>query len=350
MKNLSLFNKIVYGFNILIALLTLMAFLLPFLTPKAFPILSVLTLFLPFFLLVNLLFSIYWMVQMKRQFILSGVLLLLGLPYFQRLYQFGESNPEKTENELVMMSFNVRLFNLYQWKKVASVKAMMDSLIKSEQPDLICLQEYSKIDIDIFNQYTHRHLVFFDKKQKSGHAIFSKFPILHKGKISLEGRGSSIIYADVLYKSDTIRLYSMHLKSVNITPDVNEIEDDLNNVTQERSKLMLKRMSESFAMQQKQAELLSSHREKVKHKVFIAGDLNNSAFSYVYRNVRGDLLDAFEEAGEGFGKSYDFKYYPARIDYIFIDPTFEVKSLKTHNKSSFSDHFPLVVRMQKEEK
>lgn len=347
MKNLNLFNKFIYGINILVALLTLLAFLLPFLTPKAFPILSVLTLFLPIFLFINLLFAIYWMIQMKRQFILSSLMLLLGLPYINRLYNFGEVEVVQDENELVLMSFNVRLFNMYQWKKNENVKKMMDSLITKDQPNFICLQEYSKNDLQIFNQYQYSHIVYFDKKHKSGHAIFSKYPLIQKGEISLEGRGSSIIFADVLYRSDTIRLYSMHLKSVNITPDVNEIEDDLNKVTQERSKQMLRRMSQSFAMQQRQSELLSNHRIGVKHKTIICGDLNNSAFSYVYRNVRGNLQDAFEEAGEGFGKTYDFKYYPARIDYIFVDPTYEVKSLKTYNQKSFSDHFPLVVRMKK---
>jgi hypothetical protein len=29
--------------------------------------------------------------------------------------------------------------------------------------------------------------------------------------------------------------------------------------------------------------------------------MNNSAYSYVYRNVKGKLKDCFEEAGTGFG-------------------------------------------------
>jgi hypothetical protein len=30
-------------------------------------------------------------------------------------------------------------------------------------------------------------------------------------------------------------------------------------------------------------------------------------------------LKDFEEAGKGFGETYKFRYYPARIDYIFAD-------------------------------
>jgi hypothetical protein len=46
--------------------------------------------------------------------------------------------------------------------------------------------------------------------------------------------------------------------------------------------------------------------------------MNNSAYSYVYRNIKG-TKDSFEEAGKGFGATYKFKYYPTRIDYIFAD-------------------------------
>jgi hypothetical protein len=30
--------------------------------------------------------------------------------------------------------------------------------------------------------------------------------------------------------------------------------------------------------------------------------MNNSAYSYVYRNVKGKLKDCFEEAGTGFAR------------------------------------------------
>ena len=80
----------------------------------------------------------------------------------------------------------------------------------------------------------------------------------------------------------------------------------------------------------------------------VCGDMNNSAFSYVYRIIKGNLQDTFEEAGRGFGQTYNFKYYPARIDYIFADPKMSVKSF--HNFPEFinSDHIPVMSRMSLE--
>ena len=69
--------------------------------------------------------------------------------------------------------------------------------------------------------------------------------------------------------------------------------------------------------QQEQAELIKNIIEHASIKKIVCGDLNNSAFSYVYRAVKETMQDAFETNGSGFGKTYNFKYYPARIDYIF---------------------------------
>jgi endonuclease/exonuclease/phosphatase family metal-dependent hydrolase len=57
------------------------------------------------------------------------------------------------------------------------------------------------------------------------------------------------------------------------------------------------------------------------------------------------LNDCFEEAGNGFGQTYKFKYYPARIDYIFASKKMKVKSFKTFTKFENSDHFPIMTRL-----
>ena len=134
----------------------------------------------------------------------------------------------------------------------------------------------------------------------------------------------------------------MHLQSIQITRDLAQIENDLN---QENSEVIFKKISKAFTKQQEQAQILKEHKAECKYPVIICGDLNNSAFSYVYRNVKGNLNDAFEEAGKGFGKSYHFKYYTARIDYIFSHKSLKVKEFKTFNKVKLSDHYPIKARL-----
>ena len=62
------------------------------------------------------------------------------------------------------------------------------------------------------------------------------------------------------------------------------------------------------------------------------------------------MKDAFEQAGTGFGKSYNYKYYPARIDYVFVEENIEVKEFKSIETFQQSDHFPQITRLKIGEK
>ena len=57
------------------------------------------------------------------------------------------------------------------------------------------------------------------------------------------------------------------------------------------------------------------------------------------------MKDAFVEAGNGFGRTYDFKFFPVRIDYIMVDDQFEVHGFKTFDLK-LSDHFPIMTRVK----
>ena len=92
-------------------------------------------------------------------------------------------------------------------------------------------------------------------------------------------------------------------------------------------------------------EIIKENKKECEYPIIICGDMNNSAFSYVYRSIKGNLDDTFEEAGKGFGKTYNFKYYPARIDYIFADSNMKVKSFESFPEFQNSDHFPIMTRL-----
>ena len=89
MKNLSWFNKGMFFLNLVLIVLTFIAYLLPFLAPKIFPFLSVFTLFMPLFFLANGLFFLYWAIQFKKRMILSGIVLLVGITFFNKFYKFS---------------------------------------------------------------------------------------------------------------------------------------------------------------------------------------------------------------------------------------------------------------------
>lgn len=345
MKKLSWFNRIMFGFNIVVTVLTFIAYVLPFLAPKMFPLLSVLTLILPLFLIVNALFFIYWMLQLKRQVVLSGLVLLLGITFINKFYKFSSHDLEKEEKDFTVMSYNVRLFNLFDWLADDNVGDNILTFINEENPDILCIQEYSenaKVDLRI---YKYKAIFMEGEQIKTGQAIFSKYPIFDSGDFKIPTAGNNVIYADIKKGKDTIRVYNIHLQSIKISPDVNEISEHVDAINQSKSQQLFSRIRDAFKKQEQQADILAKHKNECPYPAIICGDMNNSPFSYVYRHIKSDLNDCFEEAGNGFGQTYKFKYYPARIDYIFASKKMKVKSFKTFTKFENSDHFPIMTRL-----
>jgi endonuclease/exonuclease/phosphatase family metal-dependent hydrolase len=345
MKKLSWFNKVIYFFNIILVILTFLAYVLPFLAPKFFPLLSVLTLILPLFLIINLLFFLYWLFQFKKQMMLSFILLLIGITFINKYYKFTSKNTPVEPNDFTIMSYNVRLFNVFNWLPNPNVGQDIKKFIDEKNPDILCIQEYSeRANID-FRVYKHKFIFIQGKNIRTGQAIFSKYKIINQGTIAFPESDNLVIFADVKKGKDTLRVYNMHLQSVKISPDVSEIESDVNKINQQKSEAVLKQLSKAFKQQQHQAEILVEHKKSSTFPMIICGDMNNSAFSYVYRGIKGDLIDCFEEAGKGFGETYNFKYYPARIDYIFVDKTMKVKEFQNFSSFKNSDHYPVIARV-----
>ncbi len=334
-----------FVFNIVLTVLTFIAYALPFLAPKLFPLLSVLTLVLPLFLILNTMFFIYWLLQLKRQIFLSVLVLLLGITFVNKFYKFSSNAVATTEKDFTVMSYNVRLFNLFGWIDDENVGNNILSFINDQNPDILCIQEYSenaKVDLRV---YKYKAVFMEGVKIKTGQAIFSKYPIFDQGNLHLVQDGNNVTYADIRKGKDTIRVYNMHLQSIKISPDISDIQENVEAINKNKSEKVFVRIRDAFKKQEKQAAILATHKKECHYPIVICGDMNNSAFSYVYRNIKGSLNDCFEEAGNGFGQTYKFKYYPARIDYIFADKRIKVKSFKSFSKFENSDHYPILARL-----
>ena len=333
MKNLKLIDKIVYLINGLLAFMLLLSYYLPFVAPKNFPVLSVLSLGVPFLIIINVVFFLYWLVKLKKQFSISLLVLVIGYITFGSLYKFSSSGNIYSEDDLKVMNYNVRLFNLYNWIPEKDIVSKITTLIQEQNPDILSIQEYhphNDLDLSFF-KYKFEKLS--GNKVKYGQAIFSKYPIINSGSIEFPNTSNNAIFIDVVKHDDTLRVYNIHLQSMRIDANVDKLK-------QEDSERLLKRVKRTFEMQQSQTELFLKHKTQSPYKMIVCGDFNNTSFSYVYREIRGELNDAFKVSGNGFGRSYDFKFFPIRIDFILSDPSFEVIGFKTFDER-YSDHYPI---------
>jgi endonuclease/exonuclease/phosphatase family metal-dependent hydrolase len=348
MKNLSWFNKGMFFLNIVLTITTFIAYVFPFLSPKLFPLLSVLTLFTPFFFILNGFFFMYWALQFKKRMILSGLVLLMGITFINKFYKFSAKDFPVSDKDFIVMSYNVRLFNVFKWIEREDVPENILAFINEKNPDILCIQEYSNsanIDLKI---YPHRYIFIDGVKIKTGQAIFSKFPIIDQGNIVFPNSNNNVVFADIKKGKDIIRVYNMHLQSIKISPDVSEISENIDGINKHKSQMLFYRISKAFKIQQQQAKIIEEHKKKSKYPSIICGDMNNSAFSYVYRGIKGESKDCFEEAGKGFGATYKFKYYPARIDYIFADQKMIVKKFESFSDFENSDHYPIMSKIAME--
>ena len=251
-------------------------------------------------------------------------------------YKFSSESVSKSENSFSIMSYNVRLFNLYNWIDDESIPAKIQEFIEVESPNILCFQEYDSGSNLDFKAYAHKYQTNASNTNKSELAIFSTYKILNSGFIDFPNSANSAIFADVLIKSDTMRIYNVHLQSTGIDANM-----DVESLDSEQSNKLLNRLGTTFKAQQYQAELVAKHVSKSPHKVLICGDFNNTIYSYVYRILKGDLMDAFETSGTGFGSTFDFKYFPVRIDFILADQSFLSRNFKNYT-IPYSDHFPIL--------
>ncbi len=337
MKRLHFFDKIIFIVNSLAALLLLLSYILPYLSPKSFAFLSVLSLGVPLLIFLNVLFFIYWLLKVKKQLLLSLVILIIGYKYVGSMYRFSGSKQVEDEQNFTVMNYNVRLFNLFNWIPESSVKDDIASFIDKESPDILCLQEYHKDDALVLGDY-FRYEKLSGDRVKSGQAILSKFPIVKSGSVEFPGTSNNAIYVDVLRHNDTIRVYNLHLQSSGINTEVSELKKT-------SSENLMKRVSNTFKMQQKQTDIFLKHKANCHYKTIVSGDFNNTAYSYVYNQIIKDYKDTFVEAGNGFGRTYDFKFFPVRIDFILSDKAFTVNGFKSYDVK-LSDHYPIMTTLK----
>ena len=336
MKKLKLFDKLAFFLNSIAAFLLLLSYVIPHMEPKNFAFISVLSLAVPILIIINIGFCTYWLLKVKKQLLLSLVVLAIGFKYVGSLYKFSSSKDVIDSNNISVMSYNVRLFNFYDWIEEKDVPTRINSFIEEENPDIISFQEYKtnpKISLDAY-EYSFEHL---EQEAKIGQVIVSKFPIVNSGSVEFPNTNNNAIYVDIIKNTDTVRIYNIHLQSLHISADMSKLKAGT-------SDILMNKTRETFKIQQEQAELFLKHRNQSSYKTIITGDFNNTAYSYVYKHLKGDFNDAFELAGNGFGRTFDFKFFPIRIDFIFSDTNFEVNGFKTYHEK-FSDHYPIMAKL-----
>lgn len=334
MKKLSLLDKFIFLLNTIVATVLLLSYLLPFISPKTVPAFAVFSLLVPILIITNGLFVLYWWIKLKKQFFLSAVVLGLGWLTSSPFYKFSNTTTVLND-DVKVMSYNVRMFNHYQWSKDSTIAQKAIDFITDKNPDIIAIQEFYASEKISFS-YPYQYIKTKSKTNKFGLAIYSKFPIVNSGSLNFKHSANNAIFVDILKEKDTVRVYNLHLESLKINPNKE-------NFGEKDSERLFKRVANSFKKQASQTELFLTHERTWKGKKIICGDFNNTAYSWVYRQISKNKKDAFVVAGKGLGKSFNYPF-PVRIDFILTDQKTNIHQFKTFDVK-YSDHFPILARL-----
>lgn len=336
--------------NIFVFVITIIAYLSSQVSPEKFWVAGFVALSIPILLILNLLLLIFYLFRGRVWFLFPLIALLLGYRYLQASFSINFDD-EPVAERFSLLNYNVRVFNSYAHlqNENNTGKSMINWVVENNA-DIKCLQEfYNEGNSAVYNTFfrisqgkkynAHIQPSLINKAgAQFGLAIFSKFPMIAKGEVLLENdRQQHAIYADLLIGEDTIRVYNIHLQSMSIDENkFSEFERAKENYTNVARKLKY-----GFINRARQIDNLISHIRECPYRLIVCGDLNDIPYSYTYHSLKEYLCNAFEEAGNGLGFSYNGKLFFLRIDNQFYSNGLEAKSFKTYREVPYSDHYPM---------
>lgn len=323
--------------------------------PHFFPPLGLATLLMPPLFIAHNLFLIFYLLRGKTYAFILIITSFFTISSFHSWISLGpKEDIVQDAPTFSLMSFNVRMFNVYDWIKDPEVPQKIARQIAEKSPDILCVQEFYSFDKTPKFDYPEGFEYFTNPGRNFGLAIYSRFPMLAKGAVEYErteGFNNYFIYADLLMDKDTVRIINAHLASFYFdVKDFDKLKSASSSEEIQNSVLSLGRsLFRGFSRRSLQLQTLKDFIDASPYPIIIAGDMNDVPASYSYRILNRRFTDAFRTAGKGIGRTYIETRFPLRIDWVFYDDaSFQATYFETLSGGEpLSDHWPVFVRFAK---
>ncbi|MFA5246033.1 MAG: endonuclease/exonuclease/phosphatase family protein [Pedobacter sp.] len=360
-SGIHIFSKFILSLNILAVLALLLSYLASYVDPGKFWVISFFGLAYPAILIINILFVVYWLLRMPKLALISGLTIIAGWSVILNYIGFRESTaimvPKSSESFIRIMSYNVHNFKQFGDNNDRLTKEQILDIIRKEQPDVVCFQEFFSRKRGEYNFRKHitqilgTEYYYFKPSTDNGYeaigmAIFSKFPIVNQGNIEFTKNmnWNEAVFADIRKGNKIFRVYNVHFQSVSFQPEdylyLKKITSEMMKTDVESSKKIGSRLKQAFIKRSNQVKMVKEHAEKSPIPHIIAGDFNDTPISYTVKTISRDMKNCFRKKGSGFGITYNGAFPNFQIDYIFTSSEFEVKNYLVINKK-LSDHYPV---------
>ncbi|WP_181304036.1 endonuclease/exonuclease/phosphatase family protein [Rufibacter sp. XAAS-G3-1] len=359
-KRSFLFKLIVF-LNIGAAALLILSHVASYVSPSVFWVASLVALAYPGLLLVNMLFVLYWLLIKSRALFISLFAILIGFDNLRSQIQLNLFKTEVPTNaqKLRVLSFNARLFDLYEWTGNPRTRDKIFEMVREEAPNILCFQEFytsnrpGRNNLDtllLLQKATNSHVAYTETLRESDHwgiATFSTYPVVNKGNILFHEETNNLcIFTDLKVGEDTVRVYNVHFQSNRFKREDYEFLGNPNAKPSNDEKIIasrniIRRLQVGATKRARQVKVVADHIESSPYPVIVCGDFNDPPASFTYNKISKGLEDAFGESGWGLGNTYNGLFSVLRIDYLLHDPRMVGTGYKTIRKN-LSDHYAIV--------
>lgn len=361
---------IILSCNIVAAFLLLLSFFAGVIHPSVSRLVVFCGIAFPYIVGANVIFAIVWLFLEYRFCLISVLLILLNINTIDKHFQFrGADVPENCPSAVKVLSYNANLFGLYKdsdmGRRRADLKLVMSYLAEAN-PDIACFQEFFWDKSETLDFHTsdeiasilhvdeaddHRYLYFTDTSQNKyyfGLAVFSKYKIVNAGPVVDDQTSNAVVYVDIKFRDDTIRVYNGHLASIHMSATDYAISKQLTTnagqdpAFEKNAKKLYRKVADAAALRQTQADSLRAHIDRSPYPVIVCGDFNDTPAGYCYNKVARKLADTFRKSGRGTCATYHGGSMPNyRIDYILHSPCYLSYGHTVGTEIGVSDHYPV---------
>lgn len=352
------FRSLLWSLNLLLVLYTGLAYWLLYSLPTQHWSASMVMITLPVAWLLNLLVVCLWLTDRPWRSWLSGIVVLIGILLFgSRTFSWHQIQKfVGTSTPLKVFSYNVGGFDLEyarvndyptspRFRRIANFIVRADASVKCFQ-EFWTSAELTNYDfVQRFRKAGYSYSCFSVPVNRAsrgvamGMAIFSRYPIIQSGR---EGFNfpNGILWADIKVNNDTVRIINVHMQSMGIRLGKVLDKEEMNAVKHE-TRGVLSALRNGFIRRNDQVNIVQRYIQTSPYPVIVTGDFNDTPYSVVYERMRQLLPNSFEEAGHGFGFTYNHTPSFIRIDNQFHDPRLPVLNFETINYVTDSDHYPV---------
>lgn len=233
--------------------------------------------------------------------------------------------------------------------------------INKQQADLLCLQEFESAKkkgqstpTDELRKMGFAYQYYLPAEsdmtnQALGITIFSKYPIINTEMYDFGDHQSvqELLYADILFEQQKIRVFTIHLQSVRFGQQEYESIDEIKKREKsgfQDTRTILGKLKRGYYYRSQQADIVKDLVQQSPYPVILCGDFNDVPNSYTYFTVKNHLQDAFVQKGAGIGRTFRYISPTLRIDYIFADTAFAIHQYH-RLLAPYSDHYGVVADM-----